>query len=247
MKDIVNRYSRYIDPDVLQIAVTDYINSANAYADTNNSKARAALGNEIQFNYLLNRMKNTSYSIYKAFKEGILEDEKGKYIAMIIWDCISLTDFVKVFDQSYTNEFVNLVSKYMKFSEYKEPEEDEIANLVATEATTATKFYETKNRMANMYKRYEEKEEQVDNQITKICDDIKKKLLGDPRDEIVEGKKFSVVGILKSLLATVAIFSVGLFGGLGGNTFFVFHKGAPFIILSIPLLVKSLTYFIVKR
>lgn len=64
------------------------------------------------------------------------------------------------------------------------------------------------------YKNYKEAEEKVDSQITKALNGIKGVLIGDVRSEVIEGKKFSAIGLLKQLLGTVAIFSTGKIRGV---------------------------------
>ena len=59
------------------------------------------------------------------------------------------------------------------------------------------------------YRTYKESEEKVDSQITKALVGLKNVTTGDVRTEIIEGKKFSAIGLLKKLLGTVALFSFG--------------------------------------
>ena len=59
------------------------------------------------------------------------------------------------------------------------------------------------------YRTYKSAEEKVDSQITKALNGIKGVLTGDVRSEIIEGKKFSAIGLLKKLLGTCALFSFG--------------------------------------
>lgn len=68
------------------------------------------------------------------------------------------------------------------------------------------------------YKTYKDNEEKVDSQLAKITKTIAQKATGletnKIRDEIVEGKKFSPIGILKRVLGTVAIFSASKLAGV---------------------------------
>ena len=59
------------------------------------------------------------------------------------------------------------------------------------------------------YRTYKESEEKVDSQITKAVKSMGKVAMGDVRTEIIEGKKFSAIGLLKRILATVGLFSLG--------------------------------------
>lgn len=64
------------------------------------------------------------------------------------------------------------------------------------------------------YKNYKNAEEKVDSQITKMVKAVGRLAIGDTRTEIIEGKKFSAIGLLKKALATAAIFSFGPLKGL---------------------------------
>ena len=59
------------------------------------------------------------------------------------------------------------------------------------------------------YRTYKDAEEKVDSQITKAVNDLKNVATGDVREEIIEGKKFSAIGLLKRVLGTVGLFSIG--------------------------------------
>jgi hypothetical protein len=59
------------------------------------------------------------------------------------------------------------------------------------------------------YKTYKNEEEKIDSQLTKFVSSAKKVFMGgDVRDEIIEGKKYTVIGVLKKVLGTVGIFSI---------------------------------------
>lgn len=68
------------------------------------------------------------------------------------------------------------------------------------------------------YKTYKDNEEKVDSQLASLTKTIAQKATGletdKIRDEIVEGKKFSPIGILKRVLGTVAIFSTSKIAGI---------------------------------
>lgn len=68
------------------------------------------------------------------------------------------------------------------------------------------------------YKTYKDNEEKVDSQLTSITKAIGQKVVGletdKIRDEVIEGKKITVIGTLKKALGTVGIFSVNKMAGL---------------------------------
>lgn len=79
---------------------------------------------------------------------------------------------------------------------------------VAMEAKeVSAKMNNAERKIYKAYRTYKENEEKVDSQITKGVNGIKNVLTGDVREEIIEGKKFSAIGLLKKLLGGVALFS----------------------------------------
>lgn len=82
---------------------------------------------------------------------------------------------------------------------------------IATEAThkDSVKMNNAGRKIYKAYKVYKDAEDKVDSQISKAVSGMKKILIGDVRTEIIEGKSFSAIGLLKKYLGTVAIFSIG--------------------------------------
>ena len=80
------------------------------------------------------------------------------------------------------------------------------------------KIRSTNAKIYRSYKTYKDNEEKVDSQLTSIIKTIGQKVVGletdKIRDEVVEGKKITVIGTLKKALGTVAIFSVNKMAGL---------------------------------
>ena len=86
-----------------------------------------------------------------------------------------------------------------------------LGNVVANEAlhNDSVKMNTAEKKIYKAYRTYKDAEEKVDSQLTKGVLGIKKAVEGDVKSEIIEGKKFSVLGLLKQILGTVAIFSFG--------------------------------------
>lgn len=89
---------------------------------------------------------------------------------------------------------------------------DEITRLaetdIATEAKEASaKMNNAEKKIYKAYRVYKQNEEKVDSQITKALNGLKGVLTGNVREKIIEGKKFSAIGLLKKLLGGVALFS----------------------------------------
>ena len=93
------------------------------------------------------------------------------------------------------------------------------SSIIATEATVkkgavSAKLNSGERKVYNAYRTYKEAEDKVDSQITKALSGIKGVLTGDVRSQIIEGKKFSAISLLKKLLGTVAIFSYSKIAGV---------------------------------
>ena len=83
---------------------------------------------------------------------------------------------------------------------------------IATEAkktNVSVKMNQAERKIYKAYRTYKSAEEKVDSQITKAVSGMKNVLTGDVRSEIIEGKKFSAIGLLKRVLGTVGLFSLG--------------------------------------
>ena len=107
-------------------------------------------------------------------------------------------------------------------SENKEDEPEAVSD----EENTYGKHERAKvrNRAANMnnsemkvyaaYKKYKDKEEGVDIALTKIAKAMKNFVIGDQRRLIIEGKSYTVIGVLKKVLLTVGIFNASKLAGI---------------------------------
>lgn len=98
---------------------------------------------------------------------------------------------------------------------------------VVTEAKKelSAKMNTAEKKIYKAYRTYKENEEKVDSQITKAVTGLKGVLTGDVREEIIEGKKFSAIGLLKKLLGGVALFSFSkILGAITLVTHFALKK-----------------------
>lgn len=59
------------------------------------------------------------------------------------------------------------------------------------------------------FRTYKSAEEKVDSQLTKAAKAAGKMVIGDTRKEVIEGKHYTVLGVLKRAMGTVALFSTG--------------------------------------
>ena len=69
-------------------------------------------------------------------------------------------------------------------------------------------------RIYNAYKKYKNAEDKVDSQLSKMLSAAKHAFIGQTtEEEIIEGKKFTPIGLLKRVLRTAAVFSFGKVSG----------------------------------
>lgn len=89
-----------------------------------------------------------------------------------------------------------------------------IASVTEAVHKDSPKMNNAERNIYKAYRSYKDAEEKVDSQITKALNGMKRVLTGDVRSEIIEGKKFSAIGLLKQLLGTAALFSFGKIKGV---------------------------------
>lgn len=85
----------------------------------------------------------------------------------------------------------------------------------------AKEKFERRKKMSLAYRNYTEKRDSVDEQLTKMLNKAKNIFTGDVRTELIEGKEFSALGLLKKVLGTAAVFS---FGKVKGFLFLVVRR-----------------------
>lgn len=66
---------------------------------------------------------------------------------------------------------------------------------------------DAQNKIYSAYKKYKNNEEKIDSQLSKMLTSAKSAFSQDATEEIIEGKKFSPIGLLKKILRTGAVFS----------------------------------------
>jgi hypothetical protein len=89
------------------------------------------------------------------------------------------------------------------------------------EATQSKKGYsrtsktqaEKERKIYSAYKKYKDYEEKIDSQLSKMLVSAKDAFTQDKTEEIIEGKKFSPIGLLKKVLTSAAIFSFSKVAG----------------------------------
>lgn len=130
----------------------------------------------------------------------------------------NLEDLEKKYTQYYKKLYaINMASQTGMINSTpieKESLESEMTDEEATEAShkLSGAMDKIQHKIYDAFKNYKDHEDQVDNQLTKLVTAMKKMVTGDTRAEVIEGKKFSVLGIFKKVLATAAIFSYSKVG-----------------------------------
>ena len=89
------------------------------------------------------------------------------------------------------------------------------------EAKQSTKGYkrssklqaDSERKIYKAYKKYKDNEAKVDSQLSKMLGAAKKAFTQDKTEEIIEGKKFTPLGLLKKILLTAAIFNYSKIAG----------------------------------
>ncbi len=112
--------------------------------------------------------------------------------------------------------------------------------------SVASKTMGAEKKIYSAYRQYKEKETAVDNQLVKMTNVMKDKFKGNVREEIIGGKVWTPITILKKALGTAAIFSFSKIGGI--LAFIVGHytkrkvknKERKKIILELELEIKML-------
>lgn len=100
-------------------------------------------------------------------------------------------------------------------------EDDEEYNGPEIDAKQSTKGYkknskkldDAENKIYKAYKTYKDNESKVDSQLTKMLNSAKRAFSQDKTEEIIEGKRFTPIGLLKRILVTSAIFSYSKIAG----------------------------------
>lgn len=164
-----------------------------------------------EFDYELIDSYDKTMNILKCYMEDIVSimSEKGlipdKSISSILYASINKC-FQSVFSPIIIDE------------ENDENEDDAFDIILESSFSTRTKlahnYHKAESTITKGYNAYKRNEMQVDNQLSKIISIAKKGFIGDTRTEIIEGKEFSPITLLKRVLRTAAVFHFSKIGGL---------------------------------
>ena len=90
-------------------------------------------------------------------------------------------------------------------------------------SSISKKVDKTTTKIYGKYKDYKDAEMQIDSQLTKMVDSMKNLALGDARTEVIEGKKVTVISLLKKILGGYAVYS--MFGPIKASIALVVRYG----------------------
>ena len=98
------------------------------------------------------------------------------------------------------------------------PEEDYESDIDARQSTKGYKRRskaqaEAERKIYSAYKNYKDNESKVDSQLSKMLTSAKRAFSQDKTEEIIEGKRFTPISLLKKILTTAAIFNFSKIAG----------------------------------
>lgn len=185
----------------------------------------------IIYNILLEVKYNTNVELaLRRAKEKVVEVNKCdiKIFDLLILDISQLIFLVG--DIIQYNQFEILIKKKTYDSSIDEDDvasesvvydytstgthNDVLEYVMEAQKKSSVKMQDAQKKIYGAFKKYKNAEDKVDSQITSMTQSLKGLLIGDVRTEIVEGKKMTAIGALKTALKTAAIFSFGPIKGL---------------------------------
>lgn len=103
--------------------------------------------------------------------------------------------------------------------ESEEPRKDPGYDIEAIQSTkgydrNSKRVQDGSTKIYKAYKKYKNNEAKVDSQISKMIDSAKRAFTPDKTETIIQGKKFTPIGLLKKCLLTAGIFSWSKIGGI---------------------------------
>lgn len=244
--------------------IAGYMKSANKYNDDIYKKSS-----------LESFISDFHYRIIPEFKSYIKDDYKDKenqiitsfiYENLKAFDLSDNSEIREFFDEYLPSMECNIVLPATEATDEEfDPEPNREEDINDSDIPTSNGNYRRKRlgrnklkksfsgktldaekKVYSAYRQYKEKESAVDNQLIKMTNVMKDKFKGNVREEIIGGKVWTPISILKKALGTAAIFSFSKIGGI--LAFIVGHytkkkvknKERKKIILELELEIKML-------
>jgi hypothetical protein len=165
---------------------------------------------ENQLLLFVNNIKNEFSNIHVKIIESFLKD----VLEISVVDSYQYDLSVSILNTLCSNgiyESLNNVDLFAIESELYKEEYEPVTEAYSKNSST---YHKVQNKVYSAYKNYKSAEGKVDSQISKVVQGMKNVLIGDIKTEIIEGKKFSAISLLKKLLGTAAIFAFGPIKGV---------------------------------
>lgn len=217
------KFVNYFGDDVeyarrtIYVALIDFVEGVS---DFNNQRVLIANYNEF--------IKDFHYNIIPEIQDCLISNDRPD-VNMQIMSSLIYEVFRSIKQQYGNTPAVELLEKffheYLPLFNYTGPTitaQESIQEYLAEEANKpvlteknekARKKFERKKKIGLAYRNYTEKRDAIDEQLTKVLSKAKTVFTGDARTELIEGKEFTALGLLKKLLGTAAIFSFGKIRG----------------------------------
>lgn len=211
IENIVNRYKKYFASDDVLLRCYIYqllvAFESNYYIDKITEVVQDFIDKYEINESICDCILNDTYYLAGAQKPFAMNiEEIKKYIHNTLYNACIDTDVTLIENNSAKESFC---------IHYKPEDGFEFA--IESFDKKSKKLEKTENGIYRAFKAYKNAEDKVDSQITKAAQDSKKLLIGDTRTEIIEGKKFSAIGLLKQILTTAGLFAFGPIKGLIAN------------------------------
>ncbi len=159
----------------------------------------------------------------------IISDMSDKYekinydiLHLLLLEIISLSRLI--LDLYHFNEYKGLITSKSYLNQkategisdvdYQYSPEDGLDYVMEAYKKNSSVMHSAQHKIYKSFKKYKNAEDKIDSQVTKMTTAAKGLLIGDVRSEIVEGKKVTALGLVKSALASAAIFSIAPIRGL---------------------------------
>lgn len=224
MSDITNKYARYFNLEPYELRpwingiVVAYVSDRDKILNNINAilyELFAGYNNTEKY-FLTGKNKTVAVNLLLEVLKGCPDKVRENDIPVILQIIESIKDceIYEILPREYI---------YPELENNNDAEDDEALEADAKakipkqkkrKKSAAEKVASAENKIYAAFKKYKNAEEKVDSQLDKLTKDLKNLVLGDTRDEIIEGKRYTPIKLLKKILKTAAIFSFGPMQGI---------------------------------
>jgi hypothetical protein len=179
--DLLDFFVSYNDEDELQTNIVDFIQSTTDGFNNENK-----------------------LSVIKCLISDTLE------LASLNMDACRYTTIKDTIRKIFTKGYMSIPDKKTTANESgsKLTSSNGLSAAIEAYKKDSVAIHKGETAIYSAYKKYKNAEDKIDTQLSKAVDGMKNVLIGDVRTEIIEGKKFSAIGLLKKILGTIGLFSI---------------------------------------